>query len=103
MIETLITAIAGVLVGVVTTLSGVRLGMRKQAQKGPRPICTCKHGRGMHSQDKGCMAKVGEHSQYKAGRFDRTDVVLCACASYDGPKPFEELYPHPVLPPSRDL
>lgn len=65
-------------------------GRRKlSARPGPAPpICTCKHGFGMHDGE-GCQAAdrqdVRRYDQHRGSTYWEHEWMPCRCKGYDGP------------------
>lgn len=64
------------------------------------PICGCDHGLNMHGTDGKCheidlMAVDWDYT----GRANKWTKHPCTCQKYVGPKPVEELFNTPILPP----
>jgi len=82
-----------------------RLGKRKARPSRPvnQAVCGCGHPRALHdSHVNGCRGEVSRSRYDSDGDWTGRDWVPCACQRYDGPKPFEELYPSPILPTEID-
>lgn len=102
--ETLILLGGSAGVGVVIFLIGFLLGRispkSELPELPPQPICGCEHGLNMHGADGKCheieMVPVSWDSY---GRETRWNEYSCTCQKYVGPKPVEELFTTPLLPP----
>lgn len=69
----------------VALLGGVFAGrrMRPRPPEPIKPVCSCKHGYGQHTDGRSCRAKeLTVYDQYNSKRLQP-----CACSRYDGPDP----------------
>lgn len=89
---------AGILaVGYLTGSLGRRKPSKSQAIN--QAMCGCGHPRALHDQHTNRCGKEVERAHYdNSGYRSGNEWVPCTCQRYDGPKPFEELYPSPILP-----
>ena len=66
----------------------------------PKPVCGCQHGLNMHGTDGKCheveMVPVKWDIYQRATAWKER---ACGCQKYVGPKPVEELFTTPILPP----
>lgn len=105
-----LTLIVGALLALVFFAMGRASGRRLaiasgQAPQPPvKPICGCGHG--LHEHDlKGneCHAQfkkpMGQRRDKKGELWDTWEWTRCGCRQYTGPRPVEELFITPILPP----
>ena len=66
-----------------------------------QPICGCSHGLEQHDPEtKVCHGQIlHKDARTEYGEWIGNQWVPCSCRQYVGPKPFEELYAPPLLPP----
>ncbi|AIG73315.1 Hypothetical protein AJAP_01925 [Amycolatopsis japonica] len=93
MIEPISLAVGAGLFG-----AGLLTGKLTRRQTGagtsPKPVCGCSHGLEQHDPDtKECHGQI-LHRDWIGNQW-----VPCTCRQYVGPKPFEELFVSPMLPP----
>lgn len=67
----------------------------------PKPVCGCSHGLEQHDPDtKECHGEtLHRDARSTSGIYLGNQWVACTCRQYVGPKPFEELFVSPMLPP----
>lgn len=70
----------------------------------PKPVCGCSHGLEQHDPDtKDCHGQIRRDVHSEDGDWIGYQWVPCTCRQYVGPKPLEELYAPPLLPPQDNL
>lgn len=71
----------------------------------PKPVCGCSHGLEQHDPDTNeCHRQILREDTYtEDGAWIGNQWVPCTCRQYVGPKPLEELYVPPLLPPQDNL
>lgn len=90
-------------VGGILVLLGIALGRLHRTPKftvQPEAICGCDHGLNMHDEHGRCHETdlIAVHwDDY--GRADQYDEHVCDCQKYVGPRPIEEFFSTPTLPP----
>lgn len=105
-----LTLVVGALLALVFFALGRVNGLRQAIASGrvpkppEKPICGCGHG--LHEHD----LKTNEcHAQFKKqmGQFykqgklwDKWEWTQCGCRQYTGPRPVEEFFAPPMLPPT---
>jgi hypothetical protein len=100
--ETLILLGGSAGVGTILFVVGFLLGRvsPKPVSRPPQPVCGCDHGLNMHGTDGKCheidMIPVNWDTY---GRANQWNEYPCTCQKYVGPKPVEELFTTPILPP----
>lgn len=66
----------------------------------PQPICGCEHGLNMHGTDGKCHEIDTVPVRWDLySRPTSWEKRTCGCQKYVGPKPVEELFSTPILPP----
>jgi hypothetical protein len=90
-------------IGVIIFVIGFLLGRASQTRQSPpllQPICGCEHGLNMHGTDGQCheidLIPVDWDGYHRAIEWQEHS---CTCQKYVGPKPIEELFSTPILPP----
>ncbi|MFI7122627.1 hypothetical protein [Amycolatopsis sp. NPDC049868] len=85
---------AGLLVGRLTR-------RRAPADATTKPVCGCSHGLEHHDpESKECRGEIlHRDARSTSGIYIGNQWVACTCRQYVGPKPFEELFVSPMLPP----
>jgi len=74
---------------------------RPARPQAPRPICTCDHPLSSHDRVGTCHATVERAKKWDVdGDPVSFEHVPCSCQQYVGPKPLDELYLPPLLPPT---
>ncbi|MBP2474829.1 hypothetical protein JOF53_003701 [Crossiella equi] len=86
-------------------LAGKLTRRRAPAGTTPKPLCGCSHGLEQHDPDtKECHGQIlHKDARTEGGTWIGNQWVPCTCRQYVGPKPFEELYAPPMLPPQDTL
>lgn len=70
----------------------------------PKAVCGCSHGLEQHNPDTNeCHGQMRRDKHNKFGDWIGHEWVPCTCRQYVGPRPLEELYAPPVLPPRDTL
>lgn len=78
-----------------------RLRSRPAVPTTPRPVCTCTHPLSSHAKDGTCHSTVERTKKWdNSGYPVAFEHVPCTCQQYVGPKPLDELYVPPILPPT---
>lgn len=91
--------------GALILLGGIVLGRllpgRNKTPKPPKPICGCDHHNALHDPKTGeCHGTDREVAHYDTYGVARSwKQVPCKCRQYVGPKPIEEFFSTPMLPP----
>jgi hypothetical protein len=93
------------IIAVVILMTGFVLGRLRRtstAAKAVEAVCGCKHGLHMHADDGKCheinLIPYSWDSRY--GQANRWNEVACTCQKYVGPRPIEDYFATPSLPPS---
>jgi hypothetical protein len=84
---------------------GFLAGRLGRARQPARPsvmtaTCTCKHPLSQHdSRSNTCYAEIPRDAYTKRGRWAGHTWVPCPCRQYVGPRPIDEVFVPPLLPP----
>lgn len=92
-------------IAVVILMTGFVLGRLRRTTKEPPKIealCGCGHGLHMHDDDGKCreIKMIPTRWEYHSDRPYRWDQVPCTCQKYVGPRPVEDYFATPSLPPT---
>lgn len=95
------------LVGAVLLATGFgagRLSLRKPAPPAPlTPVCGCGHTLSQHdTETHTCYAEVRRDAFDRRGRWSGHTWVPCTCRQYVGPRPIDEVFLPPLLPPAAE-
>jgi hypothetical protein len=93
------------LVGAVLLSAGFFAGRfsRRRPAPPPRvtPVCGCGHALSQHDRETStCYAEMPRDTFDKRGRWSGHSWVPCTCRQYVGPRPIDEVFVPPLLPPS---
>lgn len=82
-------------------LAGRLTGVRTVRSDMPRATCGCDHDLSLHDPEtKKCHAEIARQVHDDYGYWVSYEWVPCPCRQYIGPKPIEEVFAPPYLPPS---
>lgn len=81
-----------------------RLGRRRTAPPPPMtPVCGCGHALSQHDRTSStCYAELRRDTFDRRGRWSGHSWVPCTCRQYVGPRPIDEIFTPPLLPPMGD-
>jgi hypothetical protein len=97
-----LTLIVGALLALAFFVLGHASGRRHVTVNGqaPQPICGCDHGLNMHGTDGKCHEIDTVPIEWDLySRPVSWEKQPCGCQKYVGPRPVEELFSTPILPP----
>ncbi len=61
---------------------------KKLKELAPVPVCQCKHGYSLHTEENGCQERLGKTSD----GVTTAQTFFCPCARYTGPVPLPQFY-----------
>lgn len=93
------------LVGAALLASGFGAGWFSRRRPAPpvqrTPLCGCGHPLSQHDRETStCYAELRRDSFDRRGRWSGHTWVPCTCRQYVGPRPIDEVFVPPVLPPA---
>ena len=64
------------------------------------PVCGCGHALSQHDRESStCYAELRRDTFDRRGRWSGHSWVPCTCRQYVGPRPIDEVFVPPLLPP----
>jgi hypothetical protein len=93
------------LVGAGLLAGGYLAGRRNRRRPPPprplTPMCGCGHPLSQHDPDtRTCHAQLRRDAFDRRGRFAGHIWAPCTCRQYIGPRPIDEVFVPPLLPPA---
>jgi hypothetical protein len=79
-----------------------RFSRRRPSPPAPiTPVCGCGHTLSQHDRETHtCYAELRRETFDRRGRFAGLTWVPCTCRQYVGPRPIDEVFLPPLLPPA---
>jgi hypothetical protein len=92
------------LVGAVLLAAGFFAGRFSRRPAPPpqlTPVCGCGHALSQHDRETStCYAELRRDTFDRRGRWSGHSWVPCTCRQYVGPRPIDEVFLPPLLPPA---